>query len=80
MDHLQLTPDTAAHLSTLLRRTSPPSPPSLPPDSRTAAALARAAVGWSDIHRRAESSLQDHLHDVARFLHRVADLDRNLLR
>ncbi|WP_460490640.1 hypothetical protein [Corynebacterium nasicanis] len=77
MDHLQLTSATADHLLTLLRRTTAPSSPSLPPGSRTAAALGRAAASWDSRHRHAESLLRDHVSDVRRFVERVDVVDRS---
>lgn len=79
MDHLQFTTATADHLLALLRRTSAPSTASLPPGSRTATALVRAAADWSGAHRRAETALRDHVRDVHLFLDRVVATDRSLL-
>lgn len=82
MNQLSLTAatsDTVAHLDSLLRRLTPPASPSLPPGSRTAAALERAAAGWTTTHRRAEAALRDHVHEIGGFLDRVRDLDRSLL-
>lgn len=75
MDHLQLTSATVEHLSALLRRTADPSPPALPPGSRTAGALSRAARGWADGHRRADTALREHVRDVRAFADRVRDID-----
>lgn len=72
------TTDATDRLTSLLRRLSPPTPPSLPPGSRTSAALERAAHGWTGTHRSAESALLDHVHEVRDFLARVRDLDRSL--
>lgn len=79
MDHLQLTSATADHLLTLLRRTTPPAPPTLPPGSRTAAALDRAAAAWAGTHRRADTALLDHVRDLQHFVERVVEEDRSLL-
>ncbi|NLA55363.1 MAG: hypothetical protein GX859_03540 [Corynebacterium humireducens] len=78
MDQLTITSATADHLDSLLRRLSPPAPPTLPPGSHTAAALDRAARHWTGTHRAAESALRDHVHEVRGFLGRVRDLDRSL--
>ncbi|MDO5670061.1 MAG: hypothetical protein Q4G50_08665 [Corynebacterium sp.] len=78
MDHLHLSPSIADHLLTLLARTTSPSTPSLAPGSRTAAALERAGLSWSDAHQRAESALLDHARDVRRFAERVVEVDRGL--
>lgn len=75
MKTMELTTATVDHLSSLLRRTSDPSPPSLPPGSRTATALQRAAQIWTDAHRRADSVLRDHVREVSAFTTRVRDLD-----
>ncbi|MDO5511897.1 hypothetical protein [Corynebacterium sp.] len=78
MNHLQLTSATSDHLLTLLRRATSPATPTLPPGSRTAAALDRAAATWSGAHRTAESALLDHVRDMHRFIERVAAVDRSV--
>ncbi|AJE34178.1 hypothetical protein B842_11665 [Corynebacterium humireducens NBRC 106098 = DSM 45392] len=78
MDQLTITTAASDHLASLLRRLSPPDPPALPPGSRTAAALDRAARTWAGTHRSAESALRDHVHEVRGFLDRVRALDRSL--
>ncbi|QGU05651.1 hypothetical protein [Corynebacterium comes] len=75
MNNLQLNSATFDHLASLLRRTSDPSPPSLPPGSRTASALQRAAQNWTDAHRQADSTLREHIQDIRTFADRVRDLD-----
>ena len=75
MNHLQLTSATVDHLATLLRRTVAPAPPSLPPGSRTAAALQRAARTWTGTHRRADAALREHVQDVRSFVGRVRATD-----
>lgn len=78
MNRLQLTSATSDHLSSLLRRTADPSPPSLPPGSRTAAALQRAARSWVDAHREADATLREHVQDVRAFAGRVRESDGRL--
>lgn len=82
MDQLAFTADTTAttdHLAQLLRRLTPPTPPTLPPGSRTAAALGRAAAAWGDTHRAAAAGVRDHVHEVRGFLDRARHLDRSLI-
>ncbi|AJK69840.1 hypothetical protein [Corynebacterium marinum] len=75
MKSMQITSAAVDHLSSLLRRTSDPSPPSLPPGSRTSSALQRAARSWTDAHRRADDALHGHVQEVRVFTGRVRELD-----
>lgn len=78
MNRMQLTSATSDHLASLLRRTAAPSPPSLPPGSRTTAALQRAAHSWTDTHREADTTLREHVQDVRAFADRVQERDARL--
>jgi hypothetical protein len=75
MNQIQLTPATFDHLTALLRRTCDPSPPTLPPGSRTAAALHRAGLAWTGTHRRADEALRGHVREVRDVLSRVREAD-----
>lgn len=81
MNHLLLTTAARDLIAALLDRPlTDPSPPTLPPGSRTAAALARAADSWTLSHRLAGEQLRDQLRDTARFATSVASLDASLAR
>ncbi|AGF73537.1 hypothetical protein A605_12705 [Corynebacterium halotolerans YIM 70093 = DSM 44683] len=63
-------------LTDLLHRPSPdPGSPALPAGSRTAAALARAVLGWRTTRRDAEATLLDHLAGIRDFAHRAFSHD-----
>lgn len=78
MNQIQLTPATSDHLGALLRRTADPSPPALPPGSRTAAALERAGLAWTDTHRGADEAVRGQVREVRDFLGRVGQTDARL--
>ncbi len=78
MNELLITTAASDHLASLLRPLSPPAAPALPPGSRTAAALDRAARAWAGTHYSAASALHDHVHEVRGVLDRVRELDRSL--
>lgn len=81
MNHLLLTTTARDLITSLLTRPlDDPTPPSLPPGSRTAAALRRAADSWSLAHRLAGDQLRDQLRDTARFAAHVDALDASLAR
>lgn len=80
MSHLHVTPAALDHLTLLLRRTTGPAPPALPPGSRTAAALDRAGASWAWAFREADSSLHDHVREVTRFTATVTGTDADLAR
>lgn len=78
MNRIQLTTTTFDHLGTLLRPTSDPAPPELPPGSRTAAALHRAGLAWTGTHRRADEALRGHVREVRDLLSRAREADGRL--
>lgn len=78
MNQIQLTATTFDHLGALLRPTSDPAPPELPPGSRTAAALYRAGLTWTGVHRQADATLREHVREVRDLLCRARGVDDRL--
>lgn len=78
MNQIQLTATTFDHLGVLLRPASDPAPPELPQGSRTAAALHRAGLTWTDMHRQADGALREHVREVRDLLFRARGVDDRL--